>query len=89
MARVTLTTSDNPYDPFKQYELWSSYDETVCGYNSSSLLARFAPVDPDETKAESERATEWAVDEIIHMDFPIYNPLTGNRSYYVKFEATH
>ena len=88
MARVMLSTLDNPYDPFKQYDLWSSYDEKVGGYYSASLLARFAPVSPDETRAEAERVTEEAVDTIVLMDLPIFNPSTGERTQYIKVEAT-
>lgn len=87
MARVMLSTLDNPYDPFKQYDMWSSYDEKVGGYNSATLLARFAPVSPDETKAEAERITEKAVDTIVSMDLPIFNPSTGERTQYIKVEA--
>ena len=82
-----LSTTDNPYDPFRQYDLWASYDEKVCGYNSSSLLARFAPVFPSESRAESIAAVEEAIDEIIDLDLPIFNPLTGKASHYVKVVA--
>lgn len=84
MARMTLSTLDNPFNPFKQYEQWDDYDKNVGGYYSASLLARFAPVSPDETKAESEAAVENAIDDIIESDFPIFNPLTGERTYYIK-----
>ena len=88
MARVMLSTIDNPYDPFTQYDLWSSYDEKFGGYYSASLLARFAPVSPDETRAESERITESAIDRIVSMDLPIFNPATGKRTQYIKVAST-
>lgn len=86
MARTMLSTMDNPYDPFKQYDLWSGYDEKVGGYFSSSLLARFAPVSIEETKADAERITERAIDTIVEMDLPIFNPITGERTQYIKVE---
>lgn len=85
MARVMLSTQDNPYNPFTQYDLWSSYDERICGYYSASLLARFAPVSPLETRAEAERVTEDAVDTIIDMNLPLFNPNTGKPTKHIKF----
>lgn len=86
MKRVMLTTIDNPYNPFTQYDLWSSYDEKVCGYNSASLLARFAPVSPDESRAVAIHNTERAIQRIMDLDLPIFNPTTGERSQYIRVE---
>ena len=88
MTRVTLSTTDNPYDPFKQYELWVGYDEKTCGYNTASLLARFAPVDPRETRAESIKITDEAIDRIIAAGFPLYSPVTKKKEYYKKVYAS-
>jgi len=32
-----LSTSDNPYDPFTQYDDWFAYDEQA-GYHSSFVI---------------------------------------------------
>lgn len=37
MVRCFLTTFDNPYSPYEQFEEWYRYD-TDHGYNSSGLL---------------------------------------------------
>ena len=87
MVRVTLTTTDNPYDPFTQYDLWASYDEKVCGYNSASLLARFAPVSVNESRSEAIEAVDSAIDSIIALDLPIFNPMTNERVQYMKAYA--
>lgn len=84
MGRMMLSTADNPYNPFKQYDLWASYDEKVCGYYSAPLLARFAPVSSHESKSDSEKAIESAIDSIIALNLPIFNPLTGKQTQYIK-----
>ena len=38
-ADVMLTTVDNPYSPFTQFDDWYSYD-VLKGHNTCSLLAR-------------------------------------------------
>ena len=34
-----LTTVDNPYDPFTEYDEWFTFDRAL-GYNTPGLLAR-------------------------------------------------
>lgn len=40
-----LTTADNPYDFFEQFDQWYQFD-TTHGYNTCGLIARFIPDDP-------------------------------------------
>ena len=87
MAKVALTTSDNPFDPFTQYEMWRGYDENVCGYYTSQYLARIAVGSPDLSGPDEERTTEEAIDEIIRMNLPLVSPVTGTRARYIKVEA--
>ena len=63
-----LTTYDNPYDPFTQFQHWFLYD-CEKGYNSSSYLARIAQVTDAMTDEEKEAEIERAIDEIIRLDF--------------------
>ena len=84
MARTMLSTSDNPYNPFTQYDLWSSYDEAVCGYYTSSFLARLTALSPDFSKAEMDAAIEDAVDDAINTNIHMISPLTGKEVSYVK-----
>lgn len=39
---VMLTTVDNPYNPFEDFDKWINYD-MVHGYNSCGIVARLAP----------------------------------------------
>lgn len=65
--RVALTTVDNPFDPFDQFSDWYSFDVEK-GYNSCSLLARFAFTSDQLTDEENNKFIEEAIDEIIKYD---------------------
>lgn len=58
-----LTTVDNPYDPFEEFEGWLSYDEQK-GYFTNSLLARLALTSPNFTDLENQKAIDHAVEDI-------------------------
>ena len=62
-----LTTYDNPYSPFDQFDLWQLYDIEM-GYNTCQLLGRIIVLEPDMTEKEREEAYDRAVDEIIKYD---------------------
>ena len=59
-----LTTKDNPFNPFTQFEEWLQYD-TTNRYNSSGLLARIAKTSSElsdkENSTEIHRAMSWIV----------------------------
>ncbi len=84
MARTLITTTDNKFNPFTQYELWAAYDEVVCGYYSMPYLARIAITSPDFTEEEMDRAIEDACDEICKMDLRYISPVTGQEVGYIK-----
>ena len=63
-----LTTIDNPYNPFEQFESWFLFD-TEKEYNSSSYLARIANLTDDMSENEKDVEIERAIDEIIKLDF--------------------
>ena len=68
MLNVALTTNDNPYDPFEQFNSWFLFD-TEKGYNSCSYLARIARTSDQFTEEENEEEIERAIDEIVKYDF--------------------
>ncbi len=63
-----LTTIDNPYDPFTQFDSWWLFDVEK-GYNTCSYLARIVKTTDDMTEKEQSLAVERAIDEIIKYDF--------------------
>lgn len=68
MAKCALTTVDNPYDPFNQFDQWYNFD-TDRGYNSCSYLDRIARTSDQLSDEENEQEIERAIDEIIKYDF--------------------
>jgi hypothetical protein len=63
-----LTTFDNPFDPFEQFQSWFLFDVEK-GYNSCSYLARIAKLSDDLSQNEIDEEIERAIDEIIKYDF--------------------
>lgn len=62
-----LTTKDNPFDPFDQYDDWYAFDFQK-GYHSPELLARFARTSPDLSPKDCEEEIESAIDRILAID---------------------
>ena len=71
MDDVRITTSDNPYDPFTQWDEWNSFDESK-GYHTMSYLARIAVTADSDTEEEMLSTISQAIDEIVILN------LTGN-----------
>ena len=63
-----LSTLDNPFDPFEQFDSWFLFDNEK-GYNSCGRLARIAKLSDDMSEQEVNEETERAIDEIIKYDF--------------------
>lgn len=59
-----LTTVDNPYDPFTQFDEWYAYDESK-GYHTTSLLARITRTSHELSEPDQSLAIEQAIDEIV------------------------
>lgn len=68
---AALTTYDNPYDPFKEFDKWFLFD-IVGGYNSCGYLARIARTSEQLTEAENLNEIERAIDEIILLNPILY-----------------
>lgn len=66
--KCMLTTFDNPYDPFEQFNLWFLFDVEK-GYNTCERLARVANIPEGLSDKEIDVATDAAIDEMIKYDF--------------------
>lgn len=71
-----LTTNDNPFNPFEDFDSWFMFDIEK-GYNSCSYLATIAKLDDDMSDEEQNREIERAIDEIVAYDFlDLYKKVT-------------
>lgn len=80
MSKAMLTTVDNPYNPFDQWDKWLMYDNDA-GYNSCAYLARIAHTSDELSDSENEDEINRAIDEIIKYDpFDLYRKVTKSQS---------
>lgn len=70
-----LTTIDNPYDPFIQFDAWYRYDlnrelthRDELYVNCCSILDRYAKTSDGLSEYENSKEIERAIDEIIKTD---------------------
>lgn len=76
MAQVMLTTVDNPFDPFTQFEAWLSFD-VGHGYQTLPLLGRVVRTSDEMSEADRQVANEQGIDEIIEaLGSEIYRKVT-------------
>jgi hypothetical protein len=59
-----LTTFDNPFDPFTQWDEWYAWDMNA-GYHTPGLLARIAKTSDELSEADQHLAIQQAIDEIV------------------------
>ena len=64
MAEHMLTTVDNPYNPFEDFDEWYAFDERS-GYHTMAYLARVTKTSHELSDADNNLAIELAIDEIV------------------------
>ncbi len=64
MTEYHLTTVDNPFDPFTEFEEWLSFD-LHHGYNTLELLDRVIVTSDDLPETYQIAAYNQAIDEIV------------------------
>ena len=80
MARVLLTTTDNGFDPFVDYDAWSFEDKRL-GYDTEAYMARIAVEvygwNDDMTPDEKDDILNKVIDDILTSDFlAVYRKVT-------------
>jgi hypothetical protein len=58
-----LTTTDNPYNPFTQFDLWFQFDISK-GYDTCAFIDRVANTSDELTDKENDKEIENAMKEI-------------------------
>jgi len=59
-----LTTVDNPYDPFTQYDEWYAFDIRM-GYGTASFLGRVAKTSDELSSTDQQLVINQAIQEIV------------------------
>lgn len=77
---VAVTTTDNPFDPFDNFEDWMNYD-IVNGYYTCEKLDRLSIVSKELSDGENLESIEEAINELIKIG--AYNKM-GDHVEYIK-----
>lgn len=73
-----LTTVDNPFNPFTQFDEWFDWDARS-GYNTPSVLARLVFSSNDMSAADQQLAIQVAIDEIVRENVTgVYRKVTSD-----------
>lgn len=67
--QVWVTTPDNPYDPFTQFDRWYRFDESQ-GYHTCSKLAFLAMHSNNLSDAESDDVIDSAIQTLVNFYEP-------------------
>lgn len=63
-----LSTSDNPHNPFEDFDAWFSWD-AAHGYNTPGLLSRLITTSSQLSDADQVADLEEAIDRIVEENF--------------------
>ena len=69
-----LTTTDNPYNPWTDYDAWFEWDRAH-GYNTPAYLARLATTSDNVSEQDQELVYALAIESILTQN------ITGNYIY--------
>lgn len=76
LKQTNITTIDNPFNPFDDFNSWFMFDIEK-GYYTSSKLARLTKLTDDMTEKEENEEIERAIDRLIEIDpLDIYIKIT-------------
>lgn len=74
-----LTTYDNPFDPFENFDLWWKEDLRL-GHDCCGTLARNAFTSEVLSDELNEKAIDEAIDYVISLDPLVYKVVYKNKS---------
>jgi len=82
---IMLTTVDNPYNPFDNFENWYAYDMLLASQQSRptvcSYLARIGHFSSQMTEELENRAYESAINEIVEFNVTgLYRKITESEA---------
>lgn len=72
---MMLTTVDNPYDPFTQWDNWYAFDEQQ-GYSTCGLLARLTLTSDELSEEENILEINHAIQTILEWFPTLYKTVT-------------
>lgn len=76
LQQSRLTTIDNPFDPFEEFDDWLQFDEDS-GYHTNAYLARIALTSDKLSRADQQLMIDRAIDEIVDMNvLGVYKKVT-------------
>lgn len=78
MTEVMITTIDNPFNPFKQFAEWFSYD-IAKGYHTCARLDRIAQSGGELSPSDESVTNELAIDTLVSI-----NPFGKYKKVYEK-----
>lgn len=62
-----LSTSDNPFNPWTDFDAWNTWDMQA-GYHTLSYLARITVSSHEISDADADQAVEDAIEEIVRLN---------------------
>lgn len=74
-----LTTTDNPYDPFTQWEDWYKFD-MLSGHDCCGLLDLKALTSPNFGDEKNQQIIYDAIDEIVKNEPKIYKKVSNQNN---------
>lgn len=88
MANIMLSTIDNPFNPFTDWDSWKGYDEAK-KYFTCEYLARIATTADDLTDEEYDKALDQAIDEIVNFNINgLYIKIYEDEKYNTRGEGS-
>ena len=67
---IWITTTDNPFDPFTQWDRWMNYDYQM-GYNTCGKVAKLAACSDNLTDEENDARIDHAINDLCEHGFNV------------------